>query len=222
MNATVAATRVLVRPLANPLSLGFVGLFFATTLLTGIQLGWVPLSATHMLAIAMLAFTVPAQSIACIYGFLTRDSVAATGLGILSGTWASLALVTLLSPPGGHSAALGLLLATAAAAVCMPALGAAPAKRLAAAVMFGTAARWVVTAVYEFTGSPGWEVAAGAVGLALGVLALYATLAFEIEDQNRRTVLPTFRRGAGEVAMLGGLQEQVANAANEAGVRTQL
>ena len=222
--ATFAATRVFLRPLANPLSLGFVGLFLATMLLTGLQLGWVPVTDTHMLALAVLVSTstVPARLIACIYGFLTRDSVAATGMGILFGIWASVALISLMSPPGSHSPGLGLVLVLGAAALCMPAAGAAPAKRLAAAVMFSTAVRWGLTAAYEFSGSGTWEVAAGAAGLCLGLVALYATLAFEMEDQNRRTGLPTFRRGAGEVAMVGGLSDQVSRAANEAGVRKQL
>jgi hypothetical protein len=54
------------------------------------------------------------------------------------------------------------------------------------------------------------------------VLALYASLAFEIEDQVRKTVLPTFRRKAGTTAMRGDLAAQVSAVANEAGVRKQL
>jgi hypothetical protein len=55
-----------------------------------------------------------------------------------------------------------------------------------------------------------------------GWVALYAALAFEVEDQRRRTVLPTFRRGSGVSAMTGDLAARVAKAHNEAGVRKQL
>lgn len=210
------------RPLANPLSLGFAGLFFATMLFTGLELGWVPASDSKTIAVAVLAFTVPVQLIACLYGFLTRDSVAATGMGVLFGTWGALGLATLLSPPGSHSPALGLVLVMAAAVLCMPAAGAVPAKALAGAVMFLAALRWGVTAGYELSGSSAWHTAGGAVGLCLGVVSLYATLAFELEDQKRKTMLPTLRHGRGADAMTGGLAEQVSMVANEAGVRQQV
>lgn len=216
------ATRVFLRPLANPLSLGFLGLFFATMLLTGVQLGWVPLSQEHTLAIGILVFTVPLQLIACFYGFLTRDAVAATGMGVLAGMWAATGVTVLLGKAGSHSPGLALMLVMAAAAVLIPAAGAARSKLLAAGVMATTTVRWGVTAGYEFTGGHTWETAAGAAGLLLGVVALYASLAFELEDQRRQTVLPTLRKGSGLVAMRRDLPEQVDRVANEAGVRKQL
>ncbi|MHB1497177.1 MAG: GPR1/FUN34/YaaH family transporter [Acidimicrobiales bacterium] len=218
----VRATRVVLRPMANPLSLGFLGLAFATTLFSGLELGWVPASEGKILALAVLVFTVPVQFIACVFGFLTRDLVASSGMGVLAGTWASTALTTLVSPPGSTSPALGLVLVVSAAAVLMPATGAARSKLLAASVNIATALRWLVTAGFEFSDVTAWEVAAGWMGIALGVLALYASLAFEIEDQVRKTVLPTFRRKAGTTAMKGDLAAQVAAVANEAGVRKQL
>jgi succinate-acetate transporter protein len=220
--APAEAARVVLRPLANPLSLGFLGLAFATLVFSGLEMGWVPVGETKTLALAVLVFTVPAQFISCIFGFLTRDLVAASGMGVLAGTWAATALGTVLSPPGSTSAALGLILVASAAAVLMPAIGAAQAKLLAAAVNIGTALRWAVTAGYEFSGAGDWKLAAGSMGIALGVLGLYASLAFEIEDQMRRTVLPTFRRELGTIAMKGDLAAQVTAVANEAGVRKQL
>lgn len=220
--AAIGATRVVLRPMANPLSLGFLGLAFATLLFSSLELGWVPVSQGHQLALAVLVFTVPVQLVSCVFGFLTRDMVAASGMGVLQGTWGAIALNTLLSPQGSTSAALALIMLVAAAALIMPAIGAAQGKLLAAAVNIGTALRWAVTAAYELGGASDWKIAAGSVGVALGVLALYASLAFEIEDQKRRTVLPTFRRGAGAVAMTGDLAAQVPAVANEAGVRKQV
>lgn len=218
----LAATRIFLRPLANPLSLGFLGLFLATMILAAIELGWIPLAQTDMLVVGILAFTVPAQLIACVYGFLCRDLVAATGMGVLAGFWSMVAIITLLSKPGAISPALGYLLVMGAAALCMPAIAAANNKVLAGAVMFTTVARWSATAGYEFDGSSLNKTIAGAIGLLLAVLALYASLAFELEDQHRRIVLPTIRRKLGRVAIEGDLGHQVEKASNEAGVRRSL
>ena len=83
------------------------------------------------------------------------------------------------------------------------------------------AARWGVEVGDRVAGRP-LDAAVAGIGIALGVLALYAALAFELEDQRRQTVLPVFRRGSGMDAITGDLYEQVARAANEAGVRKQL
>jgi len=219
---TAAATRVILRPLANPLPLGFLGLFFSTMLLAGVELGWVPESQERYLAVGALVLTVPVQFIACVYGFLVRDLVAGTGMGLLAGSWATIALVILLTPPGSKSPGLAWILVLAGTALTVPAFAASQAKVLAAIVNQTTALRFWVTAVYEWGAPHVWETAAGALGIALGVLALYAALAFEVEDQRRETVLPTFRRKSGLVAMTGDLAHQVTRAHNEAGVRKQL
>lgn len=218
----VGATRVFLRPLANPLSLGYLGAFFATTLLTGTELGWVPTSQSHQLAMGILVFTVPVQLISCVFGFLVRDTVCAAGMGVQAGTWAATGVIHLVSPPGSVTPALGLMLAMGAFALVMPASGAAKSKMLAAAVFFTSAVRWSVTAGYEFSANSTWKTAAGAAGVLLAVVALYASLAFELEDQQRQTILPTLRRSAGRKAMTGALAEQVEKVANEAGVRKQL
>jgi hypothetical protein len=49
--------------------------------------------------------------------------------------------------------------------------------------------------------------------------AAYSVLAFELEGQRRRPVLPTFRRGPAREAVLGDGAEQVDGVINEAGVR---
>ena len=82
--ATFAATRVFLRPLANPLSLGFVGLFLATMLLTGLQLGWVPVTDTHMLALAVLVST----STFAVMSLSAPDAWASCGWGWRGG-WVS-------------------------------------------------------------------------------------------------------------------------------------
>ena len=58
----------------------------------------------------------------------------------------------------------------------------------AAAVMGLAATRFAVTGVYELTADAPRQPAAGAVGLLLATVTLYA--AFELEDARHRTVLP--------------------------------
>lgn len=217
-----AHTRIVLRPLATPLPLGFLGLFLATLLVAGMQLGWVPDTQDKILAIAILVFTVPLQFIACIYGFLVRDLVAGTGMGILGGSWATIAIVLLVSRPGSVSSGLAFVLVVAGCALCVPSTAAATTKRLAGAVNVATALRFWVTAVYEWGGPHVWETIAGGVGIALAALAVYAAVAFELEDQQRRTLLPVWRRRTGEIAMTGDLVAQVSEVQNEAGVRKHL
>lgn len=218
---TSTQTRVVLRPVGTPLPLGFLGLLIATTGFAGLQLGWVPPEQGRLVALAVLASTVPMQLLASVVGFLARDPVAGTGMGVLAGTWGAVALVTLASPPGATSPALGTLLVAAACAMLVPAV-AGVTKLAAAGVMALAAVRFAVTGVAQLTGASGWLRAAGVVGLVLAAGALYAALAFELEDVRHRTVLPVLRRGAGRDVMRGSLGDDLASVAREAGVRPQL
>jgi len=216
-----AQARIMLRPVGTPLPLGFLGLMLATTGFSALQLHWIPITEGHLIAIAVLAFSVPLQLVACVFGFLARDPVAGTGMGLLAGTWDALAVITVTSPPGTHTGALGVVLLTAAAAMLVPASVAA-GKLVAAAVMLTSGLRYAVTGVYELTASPAWGTAAGVIGTLLAVAALYAAFGFELEGARRRTVLPLLRRGAGRSAMHDDFATQVADAAHEAGIRKQL
>jgi len=216
------ATRVVLRPLATPLPLGFLALALATTVFSAVQLGWVPPDQGRIAALTALAATLPLQLLAAVIGFLTRDPVAATGMGLLSGTWAIVGLTTLTSPPGSTSAGLGVLLVASAVALLVPAAAAAGSKVAPAAVMAVAALRFAVTGGYEMTGSADWKAIAGWVGLALAALALYTALALELEGAQGRTVLPVGRLGAGRTAMDGDGSLEPASLAQEAGVRPQL
>lgn len=182
----------MLRPYATPLPLGFLGLMVATATLATLQLHWLPATQGHLAALVPLLFAAPLQLIACVFGFLTRDSVAASGMGLLAATWLLTGLVIFLSPPGSTSGALGVMLLCSTAALLVPA-AAGVKKGAAAAVMALAAARFAVTGIYELTAIPVWQTAAGAVGLALAVLALYAALGFDLEGVADRTVLPLGR-----------------------------
>jgi succinate-acetate transporter protein len=203
------ATRVVLRPIGNPLPLGFLALAGGTLLVSGLQLGWLDPAEGQNVALILLAFVFPLQLLASVFGYLGRDVAAGTGMGILSGTWLSIGLVTLVNAPGSTSDALGLFLLLAAVAMCVPATAASTGKLVPAAVLWTTVLRFLVTGLYQLSASGTWEDIAGIVGLALCAIAVYAALALALEDARRQTVLPLGRRNA--------VVEQ-----GEAGVRQQL
>ncbi|MGY1743711.1 MULTISPECIES: GPR1/FUN34/YaaH family transporter [unclassified Blastococcus] len=215
-------TRVVLRPIATPLPLGFLALAVSTVLFSAVQLEWIAPTEGRIAALTALAATVPLQLLSSVIGFLARDPVAATGMGVLSSTWAVVGFTTLTSPPGAVSDGLGVFLVTAGLAMVVPAAAAAGSKVVPAAVMALAATRFAVTGVYELTGSAVWKTAAGWVGLLLAVVAVYAALALELEGAQRRTVLPLGRRGAGLAAVRGEAGLGAGDLRDEAGVRPQL
>lgn len=217
-----AMARVFLRPVASPLALGFLALAAGSLTMAGKELSWIPMAQGPDAGLAVLAFTVPLQMVSFVYGFLARDTAAATGMGLQAGGWLAIGLLTFTSPPGHVSGALGLILLGAATAILVPALTAAQTKLAAAAVMALTSLRFFLTAAYELSGGSNWRAAAGIAGLVLAVAALYAGLAFELEDSRKATVLPTLRRGPARSALTEDLPAQAAAAVHEAGVRRRL
>jgi succinate-acetate transporter protein len=217
-----SAARIFLRPLATPLPLGFIALSAATLLISGLQLGWLGIDQGDSVALILIGFVFPLQLLVSVLGYLARDVVAGTGMGILAGTWLSVGLVTLTSPAGSTSDALGLFLLVAAAAMLIPASAAAGGKLVPAAVLSLTAIRFLTTGIAELSGAGGWGDAAGVIGLALCALALYAALALALEDAGHETVLPVGRRQLGRVAIEDGFGEQLERIEREPGVREQL
>jgi uncharacterized protein len=203
-------TRVMLRPIGNPLPLGFLALAGGTLLVSGLQLGWLSATDASDVALILIAFVFPLQLVTAVFGYLGRDVVAGTGMGILAGTWLSVGLVMLSSPVSSPSHALGLFLLLAAVAMLVPALAALTGKLVAVAVLGTTALRFACTGIHQLTASATWEDIAGVVGLALCAVALYAALAIALEDARGTTVLPTGRRGDGR------------DVEDEAGIRAQL
>jgi uncharacterized protein len=196
--------RIILRPIGNPLPLGFLALAGATLLVSGLQLGWLEPSEGTKVALVLLAFVFPLQLVTSVFGFLGRDVVAGTGMGVLAGTWLSVGLVMLTSPAGSTSDALGLFLLLAGVAMLVPAIAAAELKLVVASVLATTALRFGCTGMYELTASKTWEDIAGVVGLALLAIAVYAALAVMLEETRHRTVLPTgVRDGGPDVSYAG-------------------
>jgi succinate-acetate transporter protein len=107
--------RVVLRPMANPLPLGFASVAIATIVDSGLNLKWFPLAEHHEAAVVILLAAPLTQIIAYIFGYLTRDPVAATGMGIQAVGWAGTGLLLLLAPPEETQAVLGTFLFGAAA-----------------------------------------------------------------------------------------------------------
>jgi uncharacterized protein len=213
---------VFLRPLGSPLPLGMIALAGASVLLTGQQLSWVPAGQSHDLALAVLVFAVPMQYLASVFGFLSRDSAGGTGMALLGSCWLVTGSLLLLTPPGSRSPALGLLLFFASGALLVPVAAAAFGKLAAALAFLLAAARFAVTGVQQYVGGAAWQHAAGWLGLAVCVVALYSAFAFELEDTRHHTVLPVLRWGSGRRAMDGSLPDEVHGVQHEAGVRRQL
>ena len=215
-------TRVMLRPMASPMPIGFVGLAAATVVLASMNLGWISSSQAHEVAIVLIAFVFPLQAVTSIFGVLTRDGVAGTAMAILAGTWLTVGLVMLMSPPGSTSPALGVLLIVSAIALLLPALAASLGKLVPALVLFTASVRFATSAGYQLTGSADWQRVTGWVGIVLGVLAVYAALAALLENVEGTTVLPMGRRRKGRTAAEGGFAEQIIDVSHEPGVRAQL
>lgn len=220
--APIDAARIYLRPIATPFPLGFGALAAASLLAAGSELGWFSNSDRPMVAVVLIGFAFPLQMFACVFGFLGRDTAAATGFGIQGGTWLVVGVDLLLTNPGSTSHALAVLLFAASAWILLCAVGSALGKLAPAVVLFLTALRFALTGLYELTASHGVEHAAAVVGLALVAAAAYVAFAMEVENLQRRTVLPLLRRGRGAEALQTDLAAQARRLDREAGVREQL
>jgi succinate-acetate transporter protein len=173
---------VFLRPVGNPVPLGFFGLAAGTMTLAAMQLGWIPAGESKDVALVMLGFVFPLQLVATIFAILARDGAAAEGVGLVAGGWFVVGLVMLTSIPGSTSNTLGIFLLTVGLLLLGPALASASTKTAAAAVFLGAGIRFALTGVYELTASGTWEDIAGIAGLVLFVVAFYAGLSLTLAD----------------------------------------
>lgn len=215
-------TRVVLRPVASPLPLGLLAVAVGTFTVAGLQLSWIPAANSADVGLLLLTFVVPLQALSSIFGFLARDPAASTGMALQAGGWFSIGAALHRAPPGKASPALGLLLLAVATTLLVPVVVASFGKLLASAVMALTALRFYLTAAAQLSPVRGWQTAAAVVGLCLGVAALYAGLAFELEDSMHKTVLPTLRWRQGRTAVSGDLTDEISGVEHEAGVRRKL
>src|SRR4051794_26995580 len=60
----------MLRPIGNPLPLGFLGLAGGTLIVSGLQLGWLDQSQGTQVALMLIAFVFPLQLLTSIFGYL--------------------------------------------------------------------------------------------------------------------------------------------------------
>ncbi len=213
------APRVVLRPIGSPLTLGMSGLGIASLVQSGLDLHWVAQEQSMKVGLILLAVPFVLQTIASVLSYLARDGAAGAAVGVLATTWLAIGLVYITSPPGRRSGALGLLLLASAAMLLCSAVVISTAKPLPGTVFLLVAVRFALAGIYELGAARAWNDAAGVLGLVVLAAAGYCTLAFELEGQQHRAVLPTFRRGRGTEAVLGTPDAAVDDVLHEAGVR---
>ena len=125
------------RPLGNPLPLALFALAAGTLTLSGLQLGWIPVSESGDVAIALIGFSFPLQLIAALLAYPARDAAVAEGQAMSAGGWLVIGLVTLTSTPGSTSSALGVFLLAVALLLLAPAAASLSTKAVVAAVVVG-------------------------------------------------------------------------------------
>lgn len=214
--------RVNLRPLANPLPLGLYSFGIGMLLLGAQATGWIPLKENLQVGLVLASFVFPLEGLAAIFGFLARDTLAATVLGLFTTSWLTFGLALIIGPPGASSIALGFYLLAFAAAVIALAAIAVSGKPLIALVLSLSAARAILDGLYQVSALTGFEEVSGYVALAIAAFAWYAGTAFVLEDLRQNRLLPVFRRGAAQAAMDGDMHDQLVRATGEAGIRQQL
>lgn len=190
----MSETRVFLRPLGSPLALALGGLALASIATAGLELGWVPLPETDQVAILVLVTAVPLQIVASVVAFLARDGATASAMGLLSATWASLALVLLLAPPGSTSIALGTVLVLAGALLLAAGVTTGKAKAVPGAAIALTGLRFAVLGVFQLGAGSPWQDAAGVLSCVVATVAAYASWASDLEDARGHTVAPLGRK----------------------------
>jgi succinate-acetate transporter protein len=216
---SVPDARVFLRPIGSPLSMGMAGLGIASLIQSGYDLRWVAGSEALKVGLILIAVPFVLQGVATIFAYLARDGTAGYALGVLATSWSAIGLVHVASQADRRSGALGLMLLASAGMLALAAVSAAGAKPLPAAVFGVEGLRFAIAGIYELGGASFWRDIAGVGGLVVVVAAAYCALAFALEDQHRRPVLPTLRRGRGRAALVGAATEALDDLLHDPGVR---
>lgn len=210
------------RPYATSLALGFFSFGIGMLLLAGVSNGWLHPSDRHTVGLFLAYFVFPLEFLSAVVAFLARDTFGATGLGLFSTSWLALGIANMHASQDAVSRAVGLYEFGFAFAIGLLAVAAFGGKPLIGVLLGVAMVRSALSGVHEW-GGPAWAwKTAGWLALGIFFVAMYGGLAFLLEDVRQRQVLPVFRRGASRQALEGGLDDQLAGLAGEAGVRQAL
>jgi succinate-acetate transporter protein len=214
-------TRVMLRPYASPLPLGFFSLTIGMAVTAGVGVGWLDRSDLTTVGVIMALFVFPLQLLSTVFAVLTRDTAAATALGLYSMSWLTIGVLYALEPGQQTSRALGLYLAAFTVVLVPLAIGALFGKALLSVVLTVSVIRAGLQAAYQL-GAPQWtDTASGVVAALLAVLGGYAGIVFMVEDARGDSGL-MLRRGPAREALTDEPHDQFAEPPHEPGVRRQL
>jgi hypothetical protein len=213
------APRIFLRPIGSPLTIGMSGLAIASLVQSGIDLKWVPSSEALQAGLILIAVPFGLQLLSSIFSYFARDGAAGAATGVLATVWLSLGVSHATAGTAGTVSVLGLLLVAAAGLLALSSIAVSLGKPLPGVVLLIAALRFGLAGVYQLSAVSVWHEIAGIVGLVACAGAAYCVLAFELEGQQRRAVLPTLRRGRAELAMSSAGGGQMDGVAREAGVR---
>jgi succinate-acetate transporter protein len=194
------------------------GLGVGSLVQSGFDLHWLAGSEIAQVGLILLAVPFVLQLIASVLSFMARDGATGSTMGVLATSWLAIGVVYLSSRASDRSGALGLMLLASAGVLVLLSISVAAAKPLPGAVFVLESVRFALAGVYELTGGA-WGQAAGIAGLLVVTGAAYCALAFELEGQHHRAVLPTFRRGRGRAALSGAPAAALDDFLHDAGVR---
>src|SRR3954471_20443522 len=145
-----APTRIVLRPYASALPLGFMAFGVGMLLLGGLGIGWLHPSDRQTVGLLLAAFVFPIELVCAVFAFLARDTFGATGLGMFSTSWLALGIPYLTASQDAISRAVGLYQFGFAFAVGLLAIAAMTGKPLIGGIMLIAASRSALSGAYEF------------------------------------------------------------------------
>jgi uncharacterized protein len=131
----VTEVRIVVRPYATSLALGFFSFGIGMLLLGGLANGWLHPSDRHTVGLILAAFVFPLELLSAVIAFLARDAFGATGLGLFATSWLTLGLADTQASQGALSRAVGLYEFGFAFTIALLAIAAISGKPLIAVIL---------------------------------------------------------------------------------------
>ncbi|MFD8704112.1 GPR1/FUN34/YaaH family transporter [Kitasatospora sp. NPDC059648] len=214
-----AMTRITLRPIASPMPLGFFTVAISSVVTSSLQLGLI--DGAHRQAVALTVFSAfVLQLLVSVLAFGARDVIAATLMGGFAGAWLANGLVTATGAQGGAQVLGVMNLAFTVFAALMASV--AKPKKVLWLLLLIAVPRYFVAGVHGLSGAAWLGHTAGALGMLLAAVAMYAAHALMLEELRGREALWIGRSGPVRDAMHAGLAGQLNRLEQQAGVRRTL
>jgi succinate-acetate transporter protein len=221
-SAAQSAVRIVVHPYASSLPLGCFSFGIGNVLLSAFLLHWFPASDTLVFAVMLLAFVAPLELIPCLVAFVSRDTGAATAMGLFSAGWVVQGIELIVANPNTPSPVAGLFLLLLALCLALLAAVTFSGKPLLGMLLSVAMLRSIAAGLVQMGVRGSTQTVAAILGLLVALFAFYSGFGLMLEDIKGKPIAMTFHRKQARIAMEGSLRDQMKNIANEAGVRKQL